>query len=298
MFEIRIPTYKRPHLLKRALSSVIAQTMGDWRAIVLEDSPQNESVDVVNHFNDDRIEFRKCSRNRGVAGNLSYAFSPEPFCKGARYACVLEDDNYYQPRFLANATERLEESNLDVFCGNAQVAQLFENGTQIIQERYTMSQIYGHSIREIDIKERLRAFLSGGCVIGNLCLVWKLGKSIDLSVSGEQFSQIAQERLRAISWIEPMIFDPEPNAIWTNFADKETLDKTRSHNRRWRRSQILMNTKWVSVMKKCKFEAREEEMATVQALCLDSLSYSAIKSISSPEDVLRIVRNLFLFLFY
>src|SRR5579862_1131830 len=43
--EIRVPTFRRPELLRRALASVIGQTYPDWRCIVLDDSPHGAEAD-------------------------------------------------------------------------------------------------------------------------------------------------------------------------------------------------------------------------------------------------------------
>jgi glycosyltransferase involved in cell wall biosynthesis len=40
--EVRIPTYKRPDLLKRALSNLRKQTYDNWQAIAFDDSPEQE----------------------------------------------------------------------------------------------------------------------------------------------------------------------------------------------------------------------------------------------------------------
>ena len=45
--EVRVPTYRRPELLERCLKSLIAQTHENWRAIVLDDSPEREGEAVL-----------------------------------------------------------------------------------------------------------------------------------------------------------------------------------------------------------------------------------------------------------
>jgi len=298
MIEIRVPTYKRPELLHRALSSLIDQTLQTWQAIVLEDSPENESQTVVRDLADERIEFRACSRNRGSVANLSLAYSPDAFCKGTRYACVLEDDNYYRPTYLANAVARLERFGVDVFCGNSQIAQLYEDGTEVVEERYTMSPTYGFSVRTVDIQERLRAF-SGEHPISNLSIVWRLNRGIDFSVSSERYNWIAAELRRALAWPGVMVYDPAVNAVWTNFADRKSVQPPGpTHGRRWSRSVIIMNTQWVKLIKKYRvtFDTKDEE--TVRGRCLDSISLSALRSISGVSDVIRVARNLAIVICY
>jgi glycosyltransferase involved in cell wall biosynthesis len=111
MIEIRVPTYKRPNLLNRTLCSILAQKWSNWRCIVVDDSPDNEGARIVELLRDTRLEHRRCSNNKGLGTNLSFAFSPQAFFEEALYACVLEDDNYYRPHFLSNAMRHLEQTD-------------------------------------------------------------------------------------------------------------------------------------------------------------------------------------------
>jgi glycosyltransferase involved in cell wall biosynthesis len=297
MIEIRLPTYKRPQLLARALASILAQTSSNWRCIVLEDSLGNEGADIVKDIGDSRIAYRGCSRNRGLLENLRLAFSPEPFFEDACYASVLEDDNYYRPQFVANACHWLQQSGLSVYCGNSQIAQLSDSGAELIEERYTMSAIYGNSVREIDLSGRLRAFILG-FPVANLSLVWRLGMGIDFSVSNEQYNHIAQEKRRAFVWQGSMIYDPEPNSVWTNHFERLFATKSTHHNRRWRISEMTMNGEWIKLARQYNFAPSDHEREAVRLIGLNSFTSAALKAVSGPDDVLRLIKNLMLWLLY
>jgi hypothetical protein len=203
---------------------------------------------------------------------------------------VLEDDNYYKPCFISNAVRRLQQSQLNVFCGNSQIAQLSDDGIEVIQERYTMSPIYGNVVREVDLLERLRVFIHAFPVT-NLALVWRLGSGIDFSISDEQYNHIAQEKRRAWVWNDPMIYDPEPNSVWTNFCDRLPAAATALRNRRWRFGEMKMNTQWIKLMKHCCFEPCDHEREAIRLIQLDSFCYSAFTAISASSDVLRLAKN-------
>jgi hypothetical protein len=228
--------------------------------------------------------------------NLRFAFSPHPFFEESRYACVLEDDNYYRPNLISNAMRRLEQSTLDVFCGNSQIAQLSDSGSEIIEERYTLSPIYGDTIREIDLIARLRAYLHGFPVT-NLSLVWRLNAGIDFSISDEQYNQIAQEKRRAFAWRGPMIYDPEPNSIWTNFCDRQATATTTRHSRLWRLGDMTMNTQWLDLAKQCNFKPTAQENEAIRLLRLNSFSFFAFASATTPRDVLKLGKNLIIRLY-
>jgi len=52
---IIIPTYNRPHLIIRAIKSVLNQTYQNFEIVVIDDSPNDKTEKVVKSFNDKRI---------------------------------------------------------------------------------------------------------------------------------------------------------------------------------------------------------------------------------------------------
>ncbi|MDQ0967616.1 glycosyltransferase involved in cell wall biosynthesis [Flavobacterium sp. W4I14] len=95
---IHVITYRRVHLLKRALISILNQTHTKWIAEVINDDPDDVEVEaLILSFADERIMLSKPMIKRGGTGNFNYAFRhvTESFC------CILEDDNWYEPSFLA-----------------------------------------------------------------------------------------------------------------------------------------------------------------------------------------------------
>jgi len=108
---IYVVTYRRPHLLDRALRSLLAQTHNDWIAEVLNDDPADDRVaELIRAIGDARIQLSLPAQRRGGTGNFNRAFRSvtEP------YASILEDDNWWEPRFLETMLAVLE-SKTDVF---------------------------------------------------------------------------------------------------------------------------------------------------------------------------------------
>ncbi len=102
MAQIRVflCTYRRPHLLRRALASLLAQTFTDWVCELHNDAPGDDTpravlIEVAG--NDPRISYHAHDRNWGAVAtfNHAYAGAPEPFFS------ILEDDNWWQPTLLA-----------------------------------------------------------------------------------------------------------------------------------------------------------------------------------------------------
>jgi glycosyltransferase involved in cell wall biosynthesis len=90
-------TYRRNHLLPRALESLLAQTHQNWICEVHNDDPLDPFPEqLVAATNDPRISYQPHARNLGPVASFDHVFQPvrEPFVS------LLEDDNWWEPRLL------------------------------------------------------------------------------------------------------------------------------------------------------------------------------------------------------
>ncbi|MBI2814106.1 MAG: glycosyltransferase [Opitutae bacterium] len=91
-------TYRRNHLLPRALASLRAQTFTDWVCELHNDDPADPfPAKLVAETADPRITLKQHETNLGATRTFNLVFAPvaEP------YVCLLEDDNWWEPGFLA-----------------------------------------------------------------------------------------------------------------------------------------------------------------------------------------------------
>jgi len=101
-------TYRRPHLLRRALASLLAQTFTDWVCELHNDDPADDAPRAILAElapGDSRFNYFAHSKNWGAVATFNhvYAGGPEP------YASLLEDDNWWAPDFLSTALRTIEE---------------------------------------------------------------------------------------------------------------------------------------------------------------------------------------------
>ena len=97
-----IPTFNHAKLLKRALESVVAQSFQDWEAIVVNNFSTDETIQVVQSFDDERIKlinFKNsgiiaASRNRGIES-----------AKG-QYVAFLDSDDAWYPAKLQKCVDQ------------------------------------------------------------------------------------------------------------------------------------------------------------------------------------------------
>ena len=62
-----IPTYNHAHFLRQALKSLQEQTIQEWEAVVVNNFSEDNTVEVVASFHDQRIRLTNF-RNHGIIG--------------------------------------------------------------------------------------------------------------------------------------------------------------------------------------------------------------------------------------
>jgi Glycosyl transferase family 2 len=83
--EVRVPTFRRPKLLRRALLSVLEQTYSHWRCVVLDDCPDGSARSIVEAIQDHRIDYLQNPQRLGAVGNIDKSFFRGPML-GGNYA--------------------------------------------------------------------------------------------------------------------------------------------------------------------------------------------------------------------
>ncbi len=225
MIEIRVITYKRPKLLERALRSLIVQTHTDWRAVVFDDSSDFESQAVVASLDDSRIEARCNPCNLGMVLNLSQAFSAKAFFPISTHACILEDDNAFEPGWLAENLKVISRIKHAVMVRNYHVVDVMNDGSFTPNPEEPMRHLYGDSAREIPFDERIKeAFFN--FTLGTSCYFWKLNAGVDLSYPGERLHGPVMEAGRALTFKQPCWYEPHPHSLFSRFINKNQTPRT------------------------------------------------------------------------
>jgi glycosyltransferase involved in cell wall biosynthesis len=108
LVDVGIPTYRRPDLLREAIEGVLAQSLENWRLYVAEDGPRDPAVaEVLGRYGDDpRVRVLQSSGPElGPARNKNRLLETMT----ARYVAILDDDDRWEPGFLARRVEFLED---------------------------------------------------------------------------------------------------------------------------------------------------------------------------------------------
>jgi hypothetical protein len=98
-----IPTFRRPRLLRRALTSVLNQSFPHFTVKVYDNASNDETETVVREFmkKDSRVEYHCHPENIGMMGNYKYALNEV----ATPYFSLLSDDDVLFPWFYDVALE-------------------------------------------------------------------------------------------------------------------------------------------------------------------------------------------------
>lgn len=209
--EIRIPTFRRPILLRRALLSLIEQTYSNWRCIVFDDCPENSAQSVVKNIQDDRITYAPNVKRLGALGNIDQSFAKGPLLGGS-YAFVLEDDNYLLPEHIEKAIRTLEDNATKVVFCNQHCEVIVRAGYPGRIGRYqTLNWMY--QCGAADPNDLLPALLfSHG--FSNGAAFWRTDCQSNFQIGELTSCPGIQESLRLLRLKDTAFVSLEPTSVW------------------------------------------------------------------------------------
>lgn len=88
-FSIIIPNFNKGEFVVETINSILSQTFINWEIIFVDDNSTDNSVEVINSFNDNRIYLTQLSENKGASYCRNYGFS---ISKG-EYVIFLDSDD-------------------------------------------------------------------------------------------------------------------------------------------------------------------------------------------------------------
>ncbi len=109
LVSIAIPVYNRENLIRRAIDSVLEQTMDDFELIISDNCSTDKTWDVVNEYakRDSRIHTFRTAENIGPVRNWKNALSK---ARGEFFKFVWSDD-WIAPNFIEATLNQLRRDN-------------------------------------------------------------------------------------------------------------------------------------------------------------------------------------------
>jgi len=112
LVSIVIPTYNHAHLIKDALSSLVAQTHMNWEAVVVNNYSEDATESVVKSFSDNRIRLVNFANKGVIASSRNRGIE---LAKGD-YVAFLDSDDLWLPQKLERCINTLTVQRLDWIC--------------------------------------------------------------------------------------------------------------------------------------------------------------------------------------
>ena len=209
LVEIRIPTYQRTTLLRRALNALLAQTWGNWRAVILDDGDMARAV--VEEIGDDRILYRPNPVRLGRELNIMAAFSGQPLAGGDAFY-MLEDDNWLEPTFLADNLRWLAAHEVGVVVNN-QWHEVPDDDPLAGPPRHAGLEANLCHTTGVWSPDDFRIALLWCLPLSNGSVFWRRGCRSDFAV-GDRHHPALHEWMRAWRLADPIYFNATPNVFW------------------------------------------------------------------------------------
>ena len=156
LFSIIIPTYNRSNMIGDAIQSVLNQIYGNFELIVVDDGGTDNTKDVIDKFDDDKIKYYwKENGERGAARNYGISKS-----KGD-YINFLDSDDLLYENHLSKACEVINKKSCELFCFNYDIKssknEYISKKINIKSETINKSLLIGNiiSINSVFIKSEL-----------------------------------------------------------------------------------------------------------------------------------------------
>src|SRR4051812_21081080 len=93
LVSVLMPTFRQAAFIRRALASVLAQSLPDWELIIIDDGSPDETEQLVSPFLDDsRVIYRKLDCNCGLGAALNAGLDQ---ASGELFAYLPSDDVFY-----------------------------------------------------------------------------------------------------------------------------------------------------------------------------------------------------------
>jgi hypothetical protein len=137
-----MPTYRQAHFIRRALDSLLAQTLDDWEALIVDDGSDDDTAEVVRpYLADPRIRYWRLEHNTGLGNALNEGTAQ---ARAPMLAYLPSDDVYYRDH-LQSLRDRLN---------GAPGAVLAFSGVRYHYNRYADGCIPGRSLQLVQCMHR------------------------------------------------------------------------------------------------------------------------------------------------
>ncbi|MDC0546330.1 glycosyltransferase [Gammaproteobacteria bacterium] len=105
-----MPTFNREVLLKRAIDSVLMQSITSFELLIVDNFSTDNTEEMISSYNDRRILYFKNRNNGVIANSRNYGIK---LAKG-NYVAFLDSDDWWEPNKLEKSLSKLNKFDADL----------------------------------------------------------------------------------------------------------------------------------------------------------------------------------------
>lgn len=107
LVSVIVPAYNRAHLLKRCIDSVLGQTYKNIELILIDNASSDNTGEIIQQINDDRLKYFRLKVNRGASGGRNEGLRHA----SGDYVIFLDSDDEFLPDKIKESVSALENAD-------------------------------------------------------------------------------------------------------------------------------------------------------------------------------------------
>jgi len=198
LVSIIIPTFNREKELERAITSVFNQTYINWEICVVDNSSSDNSVQLINHYDDPRIKLYMI-QNEGIIGasrNLGIQKAT------GKYLAFLDSDDWWSSRKLEESIKFLEQGKAniiyhDLYIVKKESQKFFFKKTksrQLLRPIFNDLIIHGNTLvtSSVVMRKDILIKIAGFSEDNGLIAIEDYDAWLSLAIKGQKFLKISK----------------------------------------------------------------------------------------------------------
>ncbi|REC49222.1 MULTISPECIES: glycosyltransferase family 2 protein [Chryseobacterium] len=113
LVSIITPSYNSAEFIEETIQSVLSQTYENWEWLISDDRSQDNTVELIQKYNDPRIKVQVLEKNGGAGNARNKSLERAE----GRYIAFLDSDDFWYPEYLEEMIGFMDKNNAElVYC--------------------------------------------------------------------------------------------------------------------------------------------------------------------------------------